>query len=253
VLIPALLLTCTAALLFVTLRSMPKKADGDVAKPSKSVFELISKPPIFGCVYLLAATMISLGLNEPSYEPYLTKPPFDMSSSGIGLVFGSFALVGVVTMAVAVRFTKYVDPVGLLLCCPLLCTLTTIAMMFTTSVAAFTSACIAGMICFFPMLIVHTQMLMRLCRTYGMRPEEHAEGLAASTQGALMVSQGFGACVGGYLLSVFGFQGAWTFGAIMIFSGPVVFGISIHPRVMKRPLAPRVELIGREDSAKSEK
>ena len=73
------------------------------------------------------------------------------------------------------------------------------------------------------------------------RPQEHADSISAASMGAMMTSSGFGGTFGGLLLSAVGFRSAWRIASVVMLTGPLAFAISLHPRVLRRELAPAAE------------
>jgi len=192
-------------------------------------------------IWFTVSLTAPMAMMETSMEPHLAAHPFNMSPGRIGSLFAAFALLAAVVAVMTAQLAPRVGAVRFLICASFLAAIFCFAMTFVNSMLAFSVVWLFTVIGLVPIYVLNMQLMMRLCRTFSLNVADHADNISAASMGALMGAQGFGGTFGGILLSAVGFRCAWRIASVVMLTGPLIFAISLHPRVLKRELAPPAE------------
>jgi len=231
----------TVAVLNVISWMVPEIGQSD-NKSRVNAGDLLFKPPTQAVVLTIFLVIIPVSFLEPGLSPYMESEPFNLSASGVGVLFGVSAVADIAAAVLAGPITPILGHFALTsLCC---ISLVGGSLLLATGPQVY-GAVICGIILLsfgiYPVVISCTSLLMRVCRTYGLDAKEYSEIIAAVVGSAFGLGMALSNTVGGHILDAMGFQKAYLVAGLTVLAIPFVLGVGFSPSVIGRPLAPMAD------------
>ena len=194
---------------------MPKIASSSPSGSYSSVWSLLTirgMPLMLSCIFLLWFNVMAL---EPTYQPYLTAPPYGLSSTDIGLVLSAATGSMVMTMALSGLLSSLLDAytqqsLGFIILCTALPFLGPTAQFhLAPSLGLFISAIIACYVAVGVIGPTQSVLCLRILSDAGLSQHDVAAGLAAANVTFSMLGSLCGPLVSGAIVpDVLSFQEA---------------------------------------------
>lgn len=209
----------------------PKQADA---------WHLLVKPPVGICAVVIFTVTLPISLCQPLFEPYLTAAPFNLTPSGVGVVFGLVSIVDSVSAVLTGAWSLLVGQLQLVVLSLFLmlggCLVLALG---PATYGAFLAGCFLTSLGMYPVLITVTAVLLRISRTYGLSPRDFSEVIVSLVVTSLTLSSGVGSIfLGGVLGDFIGLRATYLICGFIVAPLPLLFLSAVHPIIIGRPLAP---------------
>jgi len=231
----------TVALLNVISWMVPEIGQTD-NKAKVNASDLLFKPPTTAVVLVIFLVIVPVSFLEPGLSPYMEAEPFNLTPSGVGVLFGVSAVADIAAAVLAGPITPILGHFALTcICCV---SLVGGSMLLAVGPQVY-GAVIGGIVLLsfgiYPVVISCTSLLMRVCRTYGLEAKEYSEIIAAVVGSAFGLGMALSNTVGGHILDAVGFQQAYLVAGLTVLAIPFVLAVGFSPYVIGRPLAPMAD------------
>jgi len=216
------------------------KANSDEDTPDLTM--LMKKPPVIALMVVLAILVLPIAAIEPTLEPYLSAPPFNLSVIQVGLVLLLISCTDVFGAAIAAPVAGFIGQIPVLYCSCCLLILSCFLLAFGPQ------TWIAVQLSFVPMslaqlpaTVMAPAVLMRICRTYGLDREKYTEAMMSIVMGTVTAVLGLFALITGICVDLLSFR-TWfvVLGGVVCVS-PFVLSWGFNEKVMGMKLAPQAD------------
>jgi len=218
---------------------VPSSAHERLPQPTAIALPFLRRPPVIAVLATVVLLALPISLAEPSFEPYLSAPPFSLGPGAVGTIFGIMALADLVGALCSAPLARTLGQLPVMYLAPAVM-IAAIMLLVHGPKRLFVVQLAAVLFSFalYPAFVVGSQLLLRIARTYDLDPREHSEVVAAAMMGSFSLAICAGGMAGGAMLDHSGFEATWSFGAYCIAPVPLVLFAGFHPAVIGRPLAP---------------
>ena len=205
--------------------------------------DLLCRAPTAAVIFTIFLVIVPVSLLEPGLSPYMEAAPFNLSPSGVGVLFGVSAVADMAAAVLAGPLTPLLGHFALIaLCCVLLVSGSLLLSLGPQAYGVVIFGIVLLSFGIYPVVISCMTLLMRVCRTYGLDAREYSEIIAAITGSAFGLGMALSNSIGGHILDRLGFQRAFLVAGSVVVAIPFVLGLGFSSWAIGRPLAPMADL-----------